>query len=59
MIAQLRFFDPDGAIVKRIQSNEEGSFEAVLDEGRYTLEISKGYEYEIKQLPMKCKMKIR
>lgn len=52
MIAQLRFFDPDGAIVKRIQSNEEGSFEAVLDEGRYTLEISKGYEYEIKQLPI-------
>lgn len=50
IIAQLRFFDADGALVKRIQTDEEGAFKTLLDEGRYTLEVSKGYEYEIKQL---------
>ncbi|MDO5793788.1 MAG: CehA/McbA family metallohydrolase [Turicibacter sp.] len=50
IIAQLRFFDVDGALVKRIQTDEEGAFKTLLDEGRYTLEVSKGYEYEIKQL---------
>lgn len=55
VIAQLRFFDADGALIKRIQTDVEGNFEILLDEGYYNLEVSKGYEYEIKQLPIEVK----
>ena len=55
VIAQLRFFDSDGALIKRIQTDIDGNFEILLDEGHYNLEVSKGYEYEMKQLPIEVK----
>lgn len=55
VIAQLRFFDSDGALIKRIQTDIDGNFEILLDEGHYNLEVSKGYEYEMKQVPIEVK----
>ncbi len=55
LIAQIRFFDGDGALVKRVQTDLEGVFETMLEEGHYTLEVSKGYEYESKELTIEVK----
>lgn len=55
LIAQIRFFDGDGGLVKRVQTDLEGTFETMLEEGQYTLEVSKGYEYESKELSIEVK----
>ena len=43
LVAEIRFFDSEGGLVKRIQTNLKGEFGIHLDEGYYTIELSRGY----------------
>jgi hypothetical protein len=55
LVAEIRFFDSEGGLVKRIQTNLKGEFGIHLDEGYYTIELSRGYEYERKSIPVEVR----
>ncbi len=55
LVAEVRFFDSEGGLVKRTQTDLEGKYEMLLDEGYYTVEVSKGYEYECQVVSIEVK----
>jgi len=52
LLAQVRFYGEEGNMLKRTQTDLNGDYSIRLPEGDYTLEVSKGYEYEVKTVPL-------
>lgn len=55
LLAQVRFYDGEGTMLKRTQTDLNGDYSIRLAEGEYTLEVSKGYEYEVKTVLLEVK----